>query len=85
MHFNDDSVPNYSKEALRQLLVKRIGVETLTAKLCEVARHELYNRAAKHPQLRVGGPGEVLIDYEFCRLFKGLEGEGWLGLRVCWM
>lgn len=74
IHFNDDSVPNYSKDSLRQLLVKRIGMETFTAKLSEVSRHELYNKAAKHPQLRVNSPAEVLIDYEFCKLFKSLEG-----------
>ncbi|XP_050549955.1 general vesicular transport factor p115 [Spodoptera frugiperda] len=73
IHFNDDTVENYSKESLRQLLTKRIGVEVLTSKLCEVSRHELYNVAAKHPQLRAKLPNDVLIDYEFCRLFKLLE------------
>ncbi|XP_023946413.1 general vesicular transport factor p115 isoform X1 [Bicyclus anynana] len=74
INFNDDSVQTYSKESLKQLLVKRIGVEVFTAKLSEVCKHELYNKAAKHPQLRVGCPVDVLIDYEFCRLFKSLEG-----------
>ncbi|CAF4928261.1 unnamed protein product [Pieris macdunnoughi] len=74
IHFNDDSVESYTKDALKQLLVKRIGVETFTAKLSEVSKHELYNKAAKHPQLRVKIPAEILIDYEFCRLFKVLEG-----------
>ncbi|CAK1586651.1 unnamed protein product [Parnassius mnemosyne] len=73
IHFNDDSVENYSKDSLKQLLVKRIGMETFTAKLSEVSKHELYNKAAKHPQLRAKIPAEVLIDYEFCRLFKVLE------------
>ncbi|XP_047535373.1 general vesicular transport factor p115 isoform X2 [Vanessa atalanta] len=56
------------------LLLKRVGLETFTAKLGEVSRHELYNRAAKHPQLRGAAPADVLVDYEFCRLFKSLEG-----------
>ncbi|CAH0755570.1 unnamed protein product [Diatraea saccharalis] len=73
IHFNDDSVENYSKDSLKQLLVKRIGMETFMAKLSEVTKHESYNRAAKHPQLRVKSPSEMLIDYEFCRLFKSLE------------
>ncbi|XP_060804738.1 general vesicular transport factor p115 isoform X2 [Amyelois transitella] len=73
IHFNDDTADNYTKESLKQLMLKRIGVETFTAKLSEVTKHELYNRAAKHPQLRVKSPAEILIDYEFCRLFKVLE------------
>ncbi|XP_034834591.1 general vesicular transport factor p115 isoform X1 [Maniola hyperantus] len=73
IHFNDDSVQNYSKDSLKQLLVKRIGMEVFTAKLSEVSKHELYNKAAKHPQLRGASPADVLIDYEFCRLFKSLE------------
>lgn len=73
IHFNDDSVEDYSKESLRQLLTKRIGMETFTSKLSEVPRHELYNKAAKHPQLRAKVAADVLIDYEFCRLFKVLE------------
>ncbi|KAI5634891.1 hypothetical protein NE865_12374 [Phthorimaea operculella] len=73
IHFNDDSVENYSKDSLKQLLVKRIGMEMFAAKLSEVTKHELYNKAAKHPQLRVKSSAEILIDYEFCRLFKVLE------------
>ncbi|PZC74205.1 hypothetical protein B5X24_HaOG208195 [Helicoverpa armigera] len=73
IHFNDDTVENYSKESLRQLLTKRIGMEVFTSKLSEVARHEQYALAAKHPQLRAKVPHDVLLDYEFCRLFKLVE------------
>ncbi|KAJ0174863.1 hypothetical protein K1T71_009971 [Dendrolimus kikuchii] len=73
VHFNDDSVDNYSKDSLKQLITKRIGMETFTAKLSEVSRHELYNKAAKHPQLKAKVATDILIDYEFCRLFKVLE------------
>lgn len=76
VHFNEDTTESsHSRDSLRQLLVKRIGIETFTSKIGEVSKHELYNKAAKHPQLRAAEPSEVLIDYEFCRLFKGLEGE----------
>ncbi|KAL4703660.1 hypothetical protein ACJJTC_016204 [Scirpophaga incertulas] len=71
---NDDSVENYSKECLKQLLLKRIGMETFTAKLGEVSKHEAYSRASKHPQLRAKYPADLLLNYEFCRLFKSLEG-----------
>ncbi|CAG9134746.1 unnamed protein product [Plutella xylostella] len=61
------------KDSLKQLLVKRIGMETFSAKLSEVSKHEAYSRAAKHPQLKVKAASDILIDYEFCKLFKGLE------------
>ncbi|CAB3252910.1 unnamed protein product [Arctia plantaginis] len=73
IHFNDDSVEQYSKDSLRQLLTKRIGMEMFTSKVSEVSKHELYNKASKHPQLRAKIAADVLIDYEFCRLFKVLE------------
>ncbi|XP_030036488.2 general vesicular transport factor p115 isoform X2 [Manduca sexta] len=73
VHFNDDSVENYTKEMLRQLVVKRLSVESLVSQLGAVSRHEVYSRAAKHPQLRAKLPADVLLDYEFCRLFKLME------------
>lgn len=74
VHFNDDSVPNFTKENLRQLIMKRVGLETFLNKLGEVSKHEQYSKAAKHPQLRTRMPNELLLDHEFCRLFKALEG-----------
>jgi chaperonin cofactor prefoldin len=72
--FNDDTVTPFSKEKLRQLIEKRLGLETFLDKMGEVSRHELYSKAAKHPQLRPKQPSELLLDHEFCRLFKALEG-----------
>lgn len=43
-------------------------------KLGEVSKHEQYSKAAKHPQIRPREPNELLLDHEFCRLFKALEG-----------
>lgn len=73
--FNDDSVPSFSKENLSQLIEKRVGLETYISKLGEVSRHEVYSRAAKQPQIRAKKPAELLLEYEFCRLFKALEGK----------
>lgn len=73
--FNDDSVPSFSKENLSQLIEKRVGLETYISKLGEVSRHETYSRAAKQPQIRAKTPSELLLEYEFCRLFKALEGR----------
>lgn len=35
-----------------QLIEKRIGLETFLDKLSEIGKHEGYNRALKHPQLK---------------------------------
>jgi len=66
------------------LIEKRLGLETFLDKMGGVSRHELYSKAAKHPQLRPKQPSELLLDHEFCRLFKALEGmSNWIlnGIR----
>ncbi|RZF35897.1 hypothetical protein LSTR_LSTR017386 [Laodelphax striatellus] len=62
------------QEDLRQLIAKRIGLEIYLDKLSEVSRHENYSTAFKQPQLRPRTPNDLLLDHEFCRLFKALEG-----------
>ncbi|PNF28010.1 General vesicular transport factor p115 [Cryptotermes secundus] len=72
--FNDDTVTTFSKEKLRQLVEKRLGLETFLDKISEVSKHELYSKAAKHPQFQAKQSSELLLDHEFCCLFKALEG-----------
>lgn len=72
--FNDNSVQNYSKENLSQLVEKRVGIETYCKKLSEISRHEVYAKAAKQPQIKVKHSNELLLEFEFCKLFKALEG-----------
>lgn len=75
IQFNDNTVPNYRRDDLCQLISKRIGLEMFTKKLGEVSKHEAYSRAAKLPQIRVKSGSELLLDYEFCKLLKTLEGK----------
>lgn len=75
IQFNDNSVENHRRDDLCQLLIKRIGLETFAGKLSEVSKHESYSKAGKQPQIRIRSAAELLLDYEFCRLFKTLEGE----------
>lgn len=74
IQFNDNTLEGHRQEDLLQLLIKRIGVETFLGKLNEVNKHESYSKAHKL-QMRVKAPSDLLLDYEFCRLFKTLEGE----------
>ncbi|XP_058815260.1 general vesicular transport factor p115 [Topomyia yanbarensis] len=73
IQFNDSTVQGSEREDLCQLLIKRIGLETYSAKLGEVSKHENYSRSAKHPQIRIRSSSDLLLDYEFCKLFKALE------------
>ncbi|XP_018325488.1 general vesicular transport factor p115 [Agrilus planipennis] len=72
--YNDNSVQNYSKENLSQLIEKRVGIETYVKKLAEVSRHEVYAKAAKQPQIKAKHSNDLLLEFEFCKLFKALEG-----------
>uniref|UniRef100_U5EXU5 General vesicular transport factor p115 n=1 Tax=Corethrella appendiculata TaxID=1370023 RepID=U5EXU5_9DIPT len=73
IQFNDNSVEKNAREDLCQLLIKRIGLETYIAKLGEVSKHENYSKSAKQPQIRIRPQTELLLDYEFCKLYKALE------------
>ena len=73
IQFNDNSLSGQSREDICQLVIKRIGQETFCNKLAEVSRHEAYSRACKQPQIRAKSAAELLLDFEYCKLFKGLE------------
>ncbi|XP_067121915.1 general vesicular transport factor p115 [Centruroides vittatus] len=74
IEYNDDSQPSFTRDDLCQLIVKRVGLDTFLDKLSIVSKHESYSRAAQNPYLKYKAPNDVLFDYEFCRLFKSLEG-----------
>lgn len=75
IQFNDNAVESHRRDDLCQLLIKRIGLETFAGKLGEVSRHESYSKAGKQPQIRIKSASDLLLDYEFCKLFKSLEGK----------
>ncbi len=70
---NDDSVSGNTQEQLYQLIEKRIGYEVFMDKLGEVAKHEAYNRALKHPQPKCHEANDLVFDHKFCSKFKHLE------------
>ncbi|XP_071951927.1 general vesicular transport factor p115-like isoform X2 [Antedon mediterranea] len=75
VHFNDNSNATFTSESLRNLITKRVGLESLVEKLVSVTKHESYTMAAQKPQLRYTQPEHLLIDYEFTSLYKQLEGN----------
>ncbi|XP_027874120.1 general vesicular transport factor p115 isoform X1 [Xiphophorus couchianus] len=74
IYYNDNSLENYTKEKLKQLIEKRIGKENFVEKLGSITKHELYSRAALKPQPIFPSPEQMLFDHEFTRLVKELEG-----------
>ncbi|XP_038837766.1 general vesicular transport factor p115 isoform X2 [Salvelinus namaycush] len=74
IYYNDNSLENYTKEKLKQLIEKRIGKENFVEKLGFVTKHELYSRAAQKPQPIFPSPEQMLFDHEFTKLVKELEG-----------
>lgn len=63
------------RSSLKQIIEKRIGLETFTDKLTKVMKHESYTRAAKKPNLNYRQPNDIIFDFEFTRTFKILESE----------
>ncbi|XP_036068241.1 general vesicular transport factor p115 isoform X2 [Oryzias melastigma] len=74
IYYNDNSLENYTKEKLKQLIEKRIGKENFVEKLGFITKHELYSRAALKPQPVFPSPEQMLFDHEFTKLVKDLEG-----------
>ncbi|XP_052320794.1 general vesicular transport factor p115 isoform X6 [Oncorhynchus keta] len=74
IYYNDNSLENYTKDKLKQLIEKRIGKENFVEKLGFVTKHELYSRAAQKPQPVFPSPEQMLFDHEFTKLVKELEG-----------
>ncbi|XP_078659266.1 general vesicular transport factor p115-like [Branchiostoma floridae x Branchiostoma belcheri] len=74
VHYNDNSIENFTKERLQQLIIKRIGLESFEDKLSFVTKSDHYSRAARSPQPRYDAPEKVLLDYEFVALFRQYEG-----------
>ncbi|KPP75845.1 general vesicular transport factor p115-like, partial [Scleropages formosus] len=74
IYYNDNSLENYTKEKLKQLIERRIGKENFVEKLGFITKHELYSRAAQKPQPSFSSPEQMLFDHEFTKLVKELEG-----------
>ncbi|XP_063074391.1 general vesicular transport factor p115 isoform X2 [Engraulis encrasicolus] len=74
IYYNDNSLENYTKDKLKQLIEKRIGKENFVEKLGFITKHELYSRAGQKPQPIFSTPEHMLFDHEFTKLVKELEG-----------
>jgi len=62
------------QEKVCNLIENRIGLERFQDAIGGISKHEIYSRTLKHPQPSAKNPSELLLDHEFCRLLKSLEG-----------
>ncbi|KAI6212255.1 General vesicular transport factor [Aphelenchoides fujianensis] len=73
---NQDSGPEVSSSSSKLIDVvnRRVGMEAVAGCLEGVTKSEFYIRAAQKPMPTVGSPQDLLLEYQFCKLFKSLEG-----------
>lgn len=64
-----------SSEGLERLINKRIGIDVFQEKLELLSKSEFYGKALQKPQLKLSKPTDMVLDYEFARLYKSFEGS----------
>lgn len=60
---------------MERIVNKRIGVELFQEKLETLSKSDVYAKILQKPQLKFSKPNEMILDYEFARLYKILEGS----------
>lgn len=73
--FNTNQIAAFSTESLERILNKRIGMDLYLEKLESLAKSDVYAKTLQRPQLKIGKVFEMVLDYEFVRLYKILEGS----------
>ncbi|KAI6214020.1 hypothetical protein M3Y94_00219600 [Aphelenchoides besseyi] len=62
------------KNKLMDVVNRRVGMDAVAECLEGVTKTEFYIRAAQKPMPTVGNPQDLLLEYQFAKLFKTLEG-----------
>jgi hypothetical protein len=57
------------------LINKRIGIDLFQEKLETLAKSEYYAKTLQRPQLKLSKTNDMILDYEFTRLYKTLENS----------
>ncbi len=65
----------FFSESLERLINKRIGIDLFQEKLEILSKSEYYAKALQKPQLKLTKSSDMILDYEFARLYKTLEGS----------
>ncbi|CAF4465939.1 unnamed protein product, partial [Rotaria sp. Silwood2] len=73
--FNNNQISLYSSESLERLINKRIGIDLFQEKLEVLSKSEFYIEALQKPQLKLSDPSDMILDYEFARLYESLKSS----------
>ncbi|CAF4189731.1 unnamed protein product, partial [Adineta steineri] len=73
--FNNNQMTTYSTESLERIINKRIGIDFFQEKLELLSKSDYYAKALQKPQLKLSKSNDMILDYEFARLYKVLEGS----------
>ncbi len=60
---------------MERIINKRIGVDLFQEKLESLSKSDYYAKALQKPQLKLSKSNDMILDYEFARLYKILEGS----------
>ncbi|KAL3120361.1 hypothetical protein niasHT_009232 [Heterodera trifolii] len=63
------------KNQLTHLIERRVGRERMAEYIEGISKSEFYIRAAQRPQPLAKGPSDLLLDYQFTKFFKLMEGH----------
>lgn len=75
IQYSENSAEDNCRSDLYQSIEKRIGLEAFIMKIGEISKHSHYSIASKTPVISlVDEPCKLLLDYNFCKLFKNTEG-----------
>ena len=62
-------------EALGRLIDKRVGLDLFQEKLELLSKSDFYAKALQKPQLKLSKSTDMILDYDFARLYKMYEGS----------
>lgn len=65
----------FYREDLLESIMKRVGLDIFLDKLRSVSKSEKFSSASQKPQIKILKADQLIFDYEFCKLFRTLEGN----------
>ncbi|VDD87997.1 unnamed protein product [Enterobius vermicularis] len=71
----DGEATDNDKNSLNAIVERRVGNEKIVELLEGISNSEQYVHAAQQPQPKAKTPGDLFLDFQFTKFFKGLEGQ----------
>uniref|UniRef100_A0A0N5AIB4 Uso1_p115_head domain-containing protein n=1 Tax=Syphacia muris TaxID=451379 RepID=A0A0N5AIB4_9BILA len=71
----DGEAADNDKNSLNAIVERRVGNEKIVELLDGISNSEQYVHAALQPQPKAKTSGDLILDYQFTKFFKSLEGQ----------